>query len=125
MQKESSDNKIKDMMAAAMKDLDSLVDVNTIIGKPFTTKEGTVIIPVSKVTMGFVTGGGEYGEVKTFGKDSSMPFAGGNGAVISLKPTGFLVDNGENVKLINAANDVYERIFESAEEFVKGLKNED
>ncbi len=124
MQKDNSENKIKDMMTAAIKDLNSLVDVNTIIGKPFTTEEGNMIIPISKVTMGFLTGGGEYGEVKTY-KETGLPFAGGSGAVISLKPAGFLIDNGNGVKLVNVASDVYDRVFETAEEFVKGLKNED
>lgn len=124
MQKDNSENKIKEMMTAAIKDLNSLVDVNTIIGKPFTTAEGSVIIPVSKVTMGFLTGGGEYGEVKAY-KEFSLPFAGGSGAIISLKPSGFLIDNGNGVKLVNALNDVYDRVFNTVEEFVKGLKNED
>ena len=64
MQRESSDNKIKEMMSAAMKDLNSMVDVNTIIGKPFKTSDGKTVTPVSKITFGFITGGGEYGEVK-------------------------------------------------------------
>lgn len=125
MQKTKSDNKIKEMMAEAMKDINSIVDVNTIIGKPFTSAEGKTIIPVSKVTVGFMTGGGEYGEVKSFKQDSSMPFAGGSGAVVSLKPAGFLVDDGSDIRLINVSNDVFERMFETAEEFVKGMKNED
>ena len=125
MQRENSENKIKDMMSAAIDNLSSLVDANTIVGKPFTSDDGTVIIPISKVTMGFLTGGGEYGKVKSFAKDLSMPFAGGNGAVISMKPAGFLVDDGSGMKLINVANDVYDRMFDSVEEFLRGLKKED
>lgn len=124
MQRESSDNKIKEMMSAAMKDLNSMVDVNTIIGKPFKTSDGKTVTPVSKITFGFITGGGEYGEVKAI-KETSLPFSGGSGAVVSLKPSGFLIDDGESVKLISVSNNVYERMIESAEEFVKGLKNED
>ena len=124
MQRECADNKIKEMMSAAMKDLNSMVDVDTVIGKPFKSSDGKTIIPVSKVTFGFLTGGGEYGEVKA-AKETSLPFSGGSGAVVSLKPSCFLVDDGDNIKLINIANNVYERVIESAEEFVKGLKNED
>lgn len=125
MQKESSDNKIKDMMTAAIKDLNSMVDVNTIIGKPFTTEEGKVIIPFSKVTFGYLTGGGEYGEVKSFTKEQAMPFSGGSGAVVSLKPSGFLIEDGNSIKILNVSNNIYERVLDNAEEFIKGLKNED
>ena len=58
MAKDNSDNKIKELMSTALKDINTLVDVNTVIGKPFTTNGGTVVIPVTKVTMGFMTGGG-------------------------------------------------------------------
>ena len=53
--KEIKENKIKELMSAAMKDINSLVDVNTVIGKPFTINDETMIIPVTKVTMGFMT----------------------------------------------------------------------
>ena len=119
MAKNSSENKIQNLMESAMKDLNSLVDVNTIMGKPIVDDNGTVIIPVSKVTMGFMTGGGEYGDVKVVKGDEKTPFAGGSGAVISMKPAGFLVDNGEGVKIVNVSNDIYDKIFDSAEEFIK------
>ena len=122
MAKNNSENKIQSLMDSAMKDLNSLVDVNTIMGKPVTDENGTVIIPISKVTLGFMTGGGEYGDVKIVKGDEKTPFAGGSGAIISLKPAGFLVDNGNGVKIVNVSNDVYERLFETAEEFLKNFK---
>ena len=122
MAKNNSKNKIQSLMDSAMKDLNSLVDVNTIMGKPVTDENGTVIIPISKVTLGFMTGGGEYGDVKIVKGDEKTPFAGGSGAIISLKPAGFLVDNGNGVKIVNVSNDVYERLFETAEEFLKNFK---
>ena len=122
MAKNNSENKIQSLMDSAMKDLNSLVDVNTIMGKPVTDENGTVIIPISKVTLGFMTGGGEYGDVKIVKGDEKTPFAGGSGAIISLKPAGFLVDNVNGVKIVNVSNDVYERLFETAEEFLKNFK---
>jgi len=121
-----SENKLRNMMSAAIKNLTELVDVNTIIGKPFTTLDGTMIIPVTKVTMGFMTGGGEYGDVKILNKESNYPFAGGGGAVISMKPAGFLIDKGkgEGVKLVSAPEGVYEKAFETAEEFINSFINE-
>ena len=125
MSKEKSNNKIRELMASTMKDLNSLIDVNTVVGKPFKTDDGNTVIPVSKVTLGFMTGGGEYGEVKPFKKDKSIPFAGGSGAVVSLKPSGFLVDNGNQVSVLSVSDDLFSRVIESFDNFIKSFKNED
>ncbi|MBQ4099547.1 MAG: sporulation protein YtfJ [Clostridia bacterium] len=125
MSKEKSNNKIRELMASTMKDLNSLIDVNTVVGKPFKTEDGNTVIPVSKVTLGFMTGGGEYGEVKPFKKDKSIPFAGGSGAVVSLKPSGFLVDNGSQVSVLSVSDDLFSRVIESFDNFIKSFKNED
>lgn len=123
--KEIKENKIKELMSAAMKDINTLIDVNTVIGKPFSINDGTMVIPVTKVTMGFMTGGGEYGEIKKINSSPEMPFAGGSSAIVSLKPTGFLVGKGKNVKLISVPTDAFSRAFETAEEFIKTFKNEE
>ncbi len=123
--KEIKENKIKELMSAAMKDINMLIDVNTVIGKPFSINDGTTVIPVTKVTMGFMTGGGEYGEIKKINSSPEMPFAGGSSAIVSLKPTGFLVGKGKNVKLISVPTDAFSRAFETAEEFIKTFKNEE
>ena len=112
-------------MSAALRDINTLVDVNTVIGKPFTTNDGSTVIPVTKVTMAFMTGGGEYGEVKNIKGDKELPFAGGSGAVVSLKPTGFLVEKSKGIKLISVPTDAFEKAFETAEEFIKSFKNEE
>lgn len=125
MVKDSQDNKIKELMSAALRDINTLVDVNTVIGKPFTTNDGSTVIPVTKVTMAFMTGGGEYGEVKNIKSDRELPFAGGSGAVVSLKPTGFLVEKSKGIKLISVPTDAFEKAFETAEEFIKSFKNEE
>ena len=123
--KEIKENKIKELMSAAMKDINSLVDVNTDIGKPCTINDGTMILPVTKVTMGFMTGGGEYGEIKKINASPDIPFAGGSSAIVSLKPTGFLIGKGKGVKLITVPTDAFSRAFETAEEFIKTFKNEE
>ena len=123
--KEIKENKIKELMSAAMKDINALIDVNTVIGKPFITNDGTTIIPVTKVTMGFMTGGGEYGEIKKINSSPEMPFAGGSSAIVSLKPTGFLVSKGKGVKLISVPTDAFSRAFETAEEYIKTFKNDE
>lgn len=125
MSKEKKDNKIRELMSAAMKDLNSLIDVNTVVGKPVKVDQATTVIPVSRVTMGFMTGGGEYGEIKPIKKDKELPFAGGSGAIVSLKPSGFLVDQGTGVQLVSVADDALSKLIESVNNFVKSLKNEE
>lgn len=115
-------NKIKDLMSSSMNDLSDMTDVNAVVGKPIYTPDGTTVIPICKVTMGFMTGGGEYGEVRQLKNDKDSPFAGGSGAVISMKPIGFLTSNNDGVRLISTDKDVYTRLFETAEEFFEKIK---
>lgn len=87
-----------------------MVDVNTIIGEPIQTSNGTVIIPISKVCFGFAAGGSEFngetvGEYKKNDKDEAieynLPFGGGAGAGVSINPVAFLVVGQNNsVKLL-------------------------
>ena len=115
-------NKIKDLMSSSMNDLSDMTDVNAVVGKPIYTPDGTTVIPICKVTMGFMTGGGEYGEVRQLKNDKDSPFAGGSGAVISIKPVGFLTSNNDGVRLISTDKDVYTKLFETAEEFFEKIK---
>jgi sporulation protein YtfJ len=95
---------IENMMRSSMEQIREMVDVNTIIGDAVHTPEGAVILPVSKVSFGFVSGGGEYGQggsIRETSKDlTENPFAGGSGAGICLQPVGFVVVNGENIRLL-------------------------
>lgn len=122
MQREN--NKIDKLIAGAMKSLNGLIDVNTVIGKPIKTDDGTTIIPVSKVTMGFVTGGGEYGDIKILKKDKTYPFGGGSGAVLSLKPYGFLIDCGGGYKLVRASGEPLDKLIDTASDFLQRINNE-
>ena len=115
-------NKIKDLMSSSMNDLSDMTDVNAVVGKPIYTPDGTTVIPICKVTMGFMTGGGEYGEVRQLKNDKDSPFAGGSGALISMKPVGFLTSNNDGVRLISTDRDVYTKLFETAEEFFEKIK---
>ena len=125
MSKTKIDNKIKDLMNSAMKDLNALIDTNTVVGKPLKVDQLTTVIPISKVTMGFMTGGGEYGEIKQIKKGKDAPFAGGSGAVVSLKPSGFLVDQGCGVQFVNADSDPLTKLVDCVNNFIKSLKNEE
>ncbi len=107
---------IDSMMQKTMESIRSMVDVNTVVGAPVTGSAGTTIIPISKVSFGFVAGGGEYaaneGRVRVVPEDA-LPFAGGTGAGVSVQPVGFLVVNGDSVKMLPAqTNGAVERVVE-------------
>ena len=98
---------IENLMAATMESIRDMVDVNTVIGEAITTPDGATLIPISRVSFGFVAGGGEYGESQARQKsadttDSDIPFAGGAGAGVTVTPLGFLVSAGEQVRLVPA-----------------------
>ncbi|MDD4797429.1 MAG: GerW family sporulation protein [Eubacteriales bacterium] len=93
---------IENMMDTTMKSIKDMVDVNTIVGDPVVMGDGTLVIPISKVSFGFVAGGGEYcgKEGQKNPEPPEHPFAGGGGAGISLNPMAFLVIHQGDVKLL-------------------------
>lgn len=93
-------NQIDKIMETTMNKLRTLVDVNTIVGSPVSGGNGTTIVPFSKVSMGFIAGGGEYSEAN-IRKKENFPFAGGSGAGFSVSPVGFLIFDGDKVKIVN------------------------
>ena len=92
---------IDGLMKTAMESIKEMVDVNTIVGDAVQTPDGTVIIPVSKVSFGFAAGGGEYNMVDNSKKEqceqNEYPFAGGSGAGVSINPVAFMVVGKNNV----------------------------
>ncbi len=106
-------------MSTAMQKIRELVDVNTIVGEPISTPDGTVIIPVSKVSFGFVAGGSDL--PANVSKDL---FAGGSGAGISIHPQGFIVINKGDVKLLemNAKTSAVDGIISGAPELILKVK---
>ena len=116
-------NKLETLIKQALDNLSELVDVNAVIGKPIDAADGTKIIPISKVTLGYLTGGGEYGEKGKYNLYADYPFTGASGAVVSLKPSAFLVNKGNDFKIIQAPGDIYDKIMEKAEDFIAAYKN--
>ncbi len=101
-------------MEKTASELVKLVDVNTVIGKPVFSASGAQIIPFTKVTMGYLSGGGEYGEVKAVKEDESFPFAGGAGTVVNIKPAGFLIDDGTTCRVVKVSDDPIDSLVEKA-----------
>ncbi len=116
--------KIDSILEKTAEQLTGLIDVNTVIGKPVVSASGMQIIPFTKVTMGYLSGGGEYGEVKAIKEDECYPFAGGAGTVVSIKPCGFLIDDGTECKLLRVTDDPIDGLIEKASDLVgKLVKN--
>lgn len=90
---------INSVMQTALENIKDMIDVNTVVGDPVVTGSGGTVIPVSKVSFGFVSGGGEYSQDNT-----EKPFAGGAGAGVSLQPVGFLVLSADGVHMLPAQN---------------------
>jgi len=88
----SSLNEVMNQTMAKMKEL---VDVNTVIGNPITTPDGTTLIPVSKVSFGFASGGNDG-----VGKNDKPSFGAGSGAGVSIVPIAFMVVSQGNVRMI-------------------------
>lgn len=107
MQKE---NKLENTLKATMNQINEFVNVDTVIGKPFCFEGGIDVIPISKVITGFLNGGGEYGELKILKPDAGYPYCGANGAIVSIKPTGFLVHKNGDVKLLPISEKPYEKL---------------
>jgi sporulation protein YtfJ len=91
------EHEIERLLKTAMDSLRQILDVNTIIGNPIEGGKDVTVVPVSRISCGFVAGGGEYGRPKT---ENTLPFAGGSGAGISLQPVAFLVMCKDAVRLI-------------------------
>lgn len=136
-----AEHPIENVMKTTMENLKEMIDVNTIVGDAVETAEGTVIVPISKVSFGFVAGGGEYKEDGTAkkangnligngsngsadGAEKDMPFAGGSGAGVSVNPIAFLVVGEDKIKLLPVQyNSTVDRIVELVPTVVGELQN--
>ena len=123
MQSNIKRNRINNVIETTLKNISNIIDVDAVIGKPIKAEDGALIIPVSKITVGVLAGGGEYGKISVFNKGDDLPYSAGNGAIVSVKPYGFLVNNGSGYKLISIADSPYEKLIEKATEFIDKLNN--
>lgn len=115
------DRPIGSLMQTTLENIKDMVDVNTVIGEPIPTATGSTVIPVSKVTFGFVAGGGEYELNKL--PEAQTPFAGGSGAGVSVQPVGFLVVGADGVKVLPAMHmTAWERAVNCAPQLLEDLK---
>jgi sporulation protein YtfJ len=134
-----SEHPIQGLMKTAMENLKEMIDVNTIIGDPVETPDGSVILTVSKVGFGFAAGGSDFGNQQdssssqqqsqgnqgSSGDSKNSPFGGGSGGGVSITPIAFLVVSNTGIKTIHLDNSthLYERILDLAPGVIDKLQH--
>ena len=90
---------INEVLHTTMSKLREMVDANTVVGQPIVTQEGVTLIPVSRLSFGFATGGSDFGKTPNVEKN----FGGGAGAGVNVIPVAFLIVKDGNVKMLPVA----------------------
>ena len=90
-----AESNISGLMGTTLEKLKQLIDVDTIIGEPVVTGSGITILPISKVSFGFASGGSDIPTTKP-----KEVFGGGAGGGVTIQPIGFLVINGDSVRVV-------------------------
>jgi sporulation protein YtfJ len=91
---------ISELMSTTMEKIKEMVDVNTVVGDPIVTPDGITLIPVSKVSFAFGSGGSDY-QTKYNQAGQQNPFGGGSGAGIKVTPVAFLVAKEGSIKVLS------------------------
>ncbi|MGE5397121.1 MAG: GerW family sporulation protein [Chitinophagales bacterium] len=125
---------IENLMKTAMESIKQMVDVNTVVGDAVESNDGTVIIPISQVSCGFAAGGAEFNsdQVKNEqtkneqnkNEQNDIPFGGGSGAGVSVKPVGFLVVKPNDVRLLAVnGNQLAERVVDLTPQIIDKIES--
>lgn len=121
---ENKNNKIQDIMNSAVERIKNIIDTNTVVGHQIKTPKGFVI-PLTKVSIGFVAGGGEYSsDEKQIKTTNAYPFAGGTGSGVSVQPIGFLCVEDSKVSLIKLDDkSTLEKIFDTVPQITAAISS--
>lgn len=92
-----SANNVNGLLGVSMEKIQQMVDVNTVVGDPITTPDGTTVIPISRINYGFAAGGSD---LPSKSQPAEGLFAGGSGAGITVSPVAFLSIHNGNVRVI-------------------------
>ena len=95
---------INDLISSSMDKIKTIVDSSTIVGEKVVTDDGSTIIPISKISVGYVVGGGEYADLSSRRVANHFPMAGGSSGGMSVTPVGFLIESKGEVKFVNVEN---------------------
>ena len=120
-----SEHPIEGLMTTAMNSIQDMIDVNTVIGDGIETADGGYIIPISKVSFGFASGGSDFPKNRENPTpDGRFPFGGGSGSGVTVKPVAFLVLQDGGVRLLQVdQNNTYDRIIDTIPQVMDRLKD--
>ncbi len=122
-----SENHLEGLVTGAMEKIREMIDCETIVGKPIVVADGTTIIPVSKVSFGFASGGSDLPT-----KNPKEMFGGGSGAGITISPIAFIAVSNGDVRLLqlsmnaskeNAVINMVPEVIDKVTEFLNKKKN--
>jgi len=114
---------IENLMRSTMESIKDMIDVNTIVGNPVNSPDGTTIIPISKVCFGFASGGSEFSNIKTSDSSDKYPFGGGSGAGVTVKPVAFLVVKNDSIRLLSVdQQNTYDKIIDTVPQVIDIIK---
>ena len=120
----SNHQEVENLMKSTMESLRNMIDVNTVVGDTVKMNNGNCIIPISKVTFGFASGGSDFALNNENYKDGDYPFGGGTGAGVSVKPVAFLIVRDESVRLLPVEQDTtYDRIVDTVPQVLEIIKD--
>ncbi|MCH5165782.1 MAG: sporulation protein YtfJ [Clostridiales bacterium] len=115
---EHTEHPIERIMDSAFGKMRTLTDADIIVGNPIIMPDGTTVVPISKISIGIVTGGGEYSQKQ----QSEYPFAGASGAGMSVSPVCFLVSDGKSVRMLNVGSkSMFDKVVETVPDVVGSL----
>ena len=106
---------IENVLNETLANLKNIVDINTVVGEAITTPNGTIVIPISKISLGYVGGGGELSTTPV--KKGEYPFATGTGAGVNITPIGFLIQDKHDTRFVQTS------VGEGMDKFVTALSN--
>lgn len=121
----SEDRTVNDLISNAFDKIKTIVDTQTIVGERLDLSDGTMIIPISKVTVGYVVGGGEYADLSARRVANHYPLSGGSGGGMSVTPVGFLIEKDGDVTFVNVENKtLYQTVLNMFNTFLNAMQKE-
>ena len=123
---QDNNDKIEGLIKQAVTRIKDILDTNTVIGNPIYCTDGTMIIPITKITVGFVAGGGEYSQnIPPKNAKKDYPFAGGSTAGVSVVPVGFLVGNADKLQFVSIENgSTFDEVMKLLNNVMQNMKKE-
>lgn len=112
---------IHSLMKISLENIKEMIDVDTIVGDPIHTQQGTTIIPISRVKLGFASGGTD----QKGGQMATPPFGGGSGGTVSITPIAFLVVTADDhIRVLSLENEthLYEKLIDFVPELINKIK---